>query len=241
MNRDQRQFLLKMGLLAMAAGGALLAARLLPLAEWMQWFADWIKARGAVGIIAFAVAYTVGTMCFMPASLFTVGAAVAFGFAKGLLLAWTSASLAAAAPFFISRYFARDFVERQIARHEKLRALDAAIAREGWKVILLIRVTPIFPFPVCNYFAGLTRVRFWPYFFASSAGIIPGTTLYAYLGHAFGMIFGQKRHRTPQEYAFLAVGLIATIIVVVYLTRLARRALHDIERRHLPANHTAPE
>jgi uncharacterized membrane protein YdjX (TVP38/TMEM64 family) len=232
MTREQRQFAVKAGAALVVVGLLVVGARLLPLGQWMQQFTDWVKGHGTLGILVFAGAYAVGTIFFFPASLFTLAGPVAFGFWQGLLISWVSASLGAAAPFFIARYFARGLVEQQIARNEKLQIFDTAIAREGWKIILLLRLTPIFPFPVTNYFAGLTKIRFWPYFWASSLGIIPGLTFYTYLGYIGKIAFGEKRQRTPQEYVFLGIGLIATMVVLVFVTRLAKRSLNEIERRH---------
>lgn len=204
----------------------------LPLGDWMKEFTTWTRDHGALGMTIFVVSYGIGATLFLPASLFTVAAGVAFGFGPGVLLALLGAALGAALSFLISRHIARGLVEKRLAKNEKLKAFDAAIAREGWKVVLLLRLVPLFPFPVGNYFFGLTKVGFWPFFLASMAGILPGTSLYVYLGYIGKIALGESRAgRTKQEYVLLAFGLVATIAVVVYITRLAQKSLRQIEER----------
>jgi hypothetical protein len=102
--------------------------------------------------------------------------------------------------------------------------VDRAIAEGGWKVVALLRLSPAMPFSAGNYLFGLTAVSFWPYVLASWAAMLPGTFLYVYLGHA-GRVAAAGTARSPAEWALLGVGLLATIAVTVYVTRLARRAM----------------
>lgn len=197
----------------------------------MKQFTDWIKTQGTAGMLIFMASYVVGAVLFLPASLFTVAAGIAFGFGRGLLLAISSAAIGAAISFLISRHVARGLVEKRLAKNERLKAFDAAIAQEGWKVVLLLRLVPIFPFPIGNYFFGLTKIRFWPFFFATMVGIIPGSALYVYLGKTAQIVLGEKHQRTLMEKAFLVVGLVALVFAVIYLTRVAKRTLQQIEEK----------
>jgi len=210
--------------------GLAMASRSLPLGEWMSRFTDWVKGQGTLGIVIFVVSYVIGTILFCPASLFSLAAGIAFGFWRGVPIALCGAALGAAASFLISRHLARDLVEKRLAGNEKLKAFDAAVAQEGWKVVFLFRLVPLFPFPVGNYFFGLTKVRFWPFLCATTVGIIPGSAFYVYLGYAGKIALGESRQaRTTQEWVFLGLGLLATIGALFYVTRLARKSLRGIE------------
>ena len=111
-------------------------------------------------------------------------------------------------------------------RDEKFRAIDEAIGQEGWKIVALLRLSPLIPFNASNYFYGITAIKFWHYVLASWIGMLPGTVLYVYLGTIGKASLGSgDKARSPFEYVFLGVGLVATIVVTVIVTRLAKKAL----------------
>src|SRR5204862_5870123 len=134
------------------------------------------------------------------------------------------ATLGATAGFLVRRYLARDAIARKIEKHEKFATIDRAVADEGWKIVLLTRLWPVFPFTLLNYAFGLTRVKLRHYVLASWLGMIPGTVMYVYLGSLVNVGAGH-RQRTTGEWILYGVGLLATVIVTVFVTRLARRAL----------------
>jgi uncharacterized membrane protein YdjX (TVP38/TMEM64 family) len=110
----------------------------------------------------------------------------------------------------------------------RARAIDAAVEREGWKLVLLLRLSPVFPFNVLNYALSLTRVPFGTYVLASFIGMLPGTALYVYLGSlapAAAQLGPAAAAGGAGRTAVYAIGLLATVAVVVVATRLARRAL----------------
>src|SRR5439155_10008067 len=111
-----------------------------------------------------------------------------------------------------------------IQKHQKFAAIDRAVADEGWKIVLLTRLSPVFPFVLLNYAFGLTRVKLSHYVLASWLGMIPGTLLYVYLGSLVNF-WGCRRQRTAGEWILYGVGLLATVTVAVFVTRLAKRAL----------------
>jgi uncharacterized membrane protein YdjX (TVP38/TMEM64 family) len=139
-----------------------------------------------------------------------------------------AATLGATAAFLVGRYLARDAVARRIEASPRFRALDEAVAGEGWKIVGLARLSPVFPFNVLNYAFGVTRVPLRDFVLASWVGMLPGTVMYVYIGSVAGELAtlgAADRARTPAEWAFYGVGLAATVAVTVVLTRLARRAL----------------
>ena len=198
--------------------------------DWLVNALAWIDSLGAIAPIAFIVLYVVVTVAFVPASIVTLGAGVVFGVVKGSLLVFVGAMLGATAAFLVGRYLARDWVGRKIASHEKFKAIDEAIGREGRKIIFLIRLSPAFPFNLLNYGLGLTKVSLKDYVLGTT-GIIPGTIMYVYLGSLAGNLATLGAGETPSNptitWTIRIIAFIATVAVTVYVTRIARKALNE--------------
>jgi uncharacterized membrane protein YdjX (TVP38/TMEM64 family) len=190
----------------------------------LQSLLERISGFGLWAPIVFILAYILATVLLIPGSVLTLGAGAAFGFGWGLVWVTLGANLGAHAAFLIGRYFARAWVARKIAGHAGFSAIDQAVAKEGWKIVALTRLSPAFPFTFLNYAFGLTRVSFRHYALATFFGMMPGTVLYVYLG-ALAQAGIKSEGRTPSEWTLLIAGLMATLAVTVFVTRLARRAL----------------
>jgi uncharacterized membrane protein YdjX (TVP38/TMEM64 family) len=193
-------------------------------------FAAWVQAQGALGPAIFIAGYAAAVVAFVPGSLLTLAAGAIFGLGWGTLYVLVAATLGASLAFLVARYAARGLVERKLANSPKLVAIDRAIGAEGRKIVLLLRLSPAFPFNVLNYALGLTRVRFADYLVAS-LGMLPGTLLYVYSGKLAGdvasLASGAAPARGPGYWALLAMGLVATLLVTLLVTRTARRALEQ--------------
>lgn len=203
-------------------------------------FAAWVESLGVWGPVVFVLGYAVATVAFIPGSLLTLAAGAIFGLAKGTVFTLLGATLGASAAFLIARYLARGAIERKIAGNARFAAIDRAVGREGFKIVALLRLSPVFPFNLLNYSLGLTKVRFLHYL-AASAAMLPGTLLYVYYGKAAGSLAalagGVKAERGPGYWITLGIGLLATVIVTTYVTRLAGKALRqEIEAPHVPDN-----
>ena len=129
--------------------------------------------------------------------------------------------------FLIARYVARNKVAERAHSNRHFGAIDRAIDEGGWKIVSLLRLSPAIPFNLQNYLYGLTPVRFWPYVLTSWLAMLPGTLLYVYIGHVTGAAVGGQRERSTMKWAMLAIGLLATVAVTVYVTRLAKRKLKE--------------
>jgi uncharacterized membrane protein YdjX (TVP38/TMEM64 family) len=125
----------------------------------------------------------------------------------------------------IARRFARARVEELARKDARLAAVDRAVAREGWKVVFLLRLSPLVPYAISNYVYGVTAVAFGQFLLASWIGMIPGTLLYVSLGAAGRAAVGGSAGRTPLEWAALAVGLAATVAVTAFVARAAKKEL----------------
>jgi len=222
-----------------------LAMRFLPVREWLRNFNDWVGRMGAVGIFTFIAVYAVATVLLAPGSILTIGAGFAFGLCKGFLVVSAGATLGAALAFLVARFIARGKVEAIAQRNEKFRQIDNAIGKQGAKLIFLLRLSPVIPFNLSNYFYGLTGVKFWPYVLASWIGMMPGTFLYVYIGTAgkaaVAAAAGAEAVQHGWQYwTFLSIGLAATIVATIWVTKIARDALRKtaVGKRATPSEKT---
>src|SRR5438876_8147935 len=161
-----------------------LAMKFLPVQQWLRTFNAWVAQMGVAGILIFIGVYALATVLLAPGSILTIGAGFAFGLWKGFLAVSAGATLGAALAFLVARFIAREKVEATAKGNEKFREIDKAIGKQGAKLIFLLRLSPLIPFNLSNYFYGLTGVKFWPYVLASWIGMMPGTFLYVYIGTA---------------------------------------------------------
>lgn len=232
MRSEKKRALLRLVTLAMILIALFLAMKLLPVREWLTNFNDWVGQMGATGIFVFVVVYAVATIVMAPGSILTIGAGFAFGLWKGFFAVSAGATLGASLAFLVARFIARDKIEAVAKRNEKFRRIDNAIGREGAKLIFFLRLSPVIPFNLSNYFYGLTGVRFWPYVLASWIGMMPGTFLYVYIGTAGKAAIsaaagGETVKHGWQYWTFLSVGLAATVVVTIWVTKIARDALKE--------------
>jgi uncharacterized membrane protein YdjX (TVP38/TMEM64 family) len=191
----------------------------------------WIEGLGETGYLVFAVIYILACVFLVPGAILTLGAGVIYGVVAGSVLVSVSSTLGATAAFLVGRYFARDWVSKQIEGNARFSAIDTAVGREGWKIVGLTRLSPIFPFNLLNYAYGLTKVSLRHYFFASWIGMIPGTVMYVYIGSLAGDLasIGAETSDEPTlaKWAINIVGFVATVLVTVYVTRIAKKALSE--------------
>ena len=185
---------------------------------------DWVGQLGSWGAVIFIAIYVVATVFFIPGSVLTLGAGAVFGVAWGSIYVSIGSTLGATCAFLVGRYFARDAIARKIEGNARFAAIDKAVANEGWKIVGLTRLSPVFPFTLLNYAFGLTQVRLGHYMLASWIGMMPGTVMYVYLGSLAKAASGE-RTRTTGEWVLYGVGLLATVIVTVFVTRIAKQAL----------------
>lgn len=199
--------------------------------ESLQSLLKWIQDFGSVSALVFVGTYLLLTVLLIPGSALTLGAGVVFGAIWGSLYAFIGATLGATAAFLIGRYFARDWISKKIEGNSKFKAIDAAVAEEGLKIVFLTRLSPAFPFVLLNYAFSITNVSLRDYVLGC-AGMIPGTILYVYIGSLAGSLatLDPSAPSTQSvQWALRAIGLIATVAVTVYVTRLARKALASAE------------
>lgn len=191
----------------------------------------WIQGLGSVGAIAFIGIYALATVFFVPGTLLTLGAGVVFGVVAGSIYVFLGATIGATAAFLVGRYLARSWVAQRIEANPKFSTIDQAVAREGLKIVILTRLSPIFPFILLNYAFGITRVSLKDYVLGC-VGMIPGTVMYVYFGSLAGNLamLGATNSPISQEaqiaqWSIRILGFIATVAVTLSITRIAQKAL----------------
>ena len=217
--------MIKIIIVLFAIAALVAAAKVFDLERGFHDTLAWISGLGPLGPLIFIGLYIVACVLLLPGSIPTLGAGVVFGLVKGSIAVSIGSTLGATCAFLVGRYLARNWVSGKIAGNEKFKAIDEAVGREGWKIVLLTRLSPIFPFNLLNYAFGLTRVSLKHYFFASWVGMIPGTIMYVYIGSLAGdlaKLGAGQRTRTTGEWILYGVGLLATLAVTVFVTRIAR-------------------
>ena len=201
------------------------------LQELLQNALTWVESLGSIAPIAFIVLYNVATVLLIPGSVLTLGSGILFGLFWGSIYVFFAATLGATLAFWLGRNVARDWVSEKISAYPKFAAIDKAVAKEGFKIVFLTRLSPLFPFNLLNYAFGITQVSLKDYVLGS-VGMIPGTILYVYIGSLLGSIAqigmkGATLDPQTQKLQWIAkiVGFVATIAVTVYITRIAKKAL----------------
>jgi uncharacterized membrane protein YdjX (TVP38/TMEM64 family) len=196
--------------------------------ELLRQALKWIENLGYIGGFVFILVYIIATVAFIPGSILTLGAGVVFGVVWGAIYVLIGATLGAIAAFLVGRYLAREWISQKIAGNQKFAAIDQAVAKAGFKIVLLTRLSPIFPFNLLNYGFGITGVSLKDYAIAS-VGMCPGTVMYVYIGSLAGDLARIGGDNQPTDitlqWIIRIVGFIATVAVTVYVTRIARKAL----------------
>ncbi len=221
-------------LLVVAIGVSLKAT---PAIVWLKNSPSMIEGLGPLAPIGYVLLYVATTVLLIPGSVLTIGAAGIFSFWKALAVVVTGANLGALCAFLLARTFLREKVARWADANPKFAALDRAIGREGFKMVLLVRLSPIFPFALLNYLLGLTTVRTSSYVLANLIGMLPGTFLYVYIGAtARDALTSASGGVGAWQLVLRIVGLLATIAVVAMVTRTARKALAEVEKESIEAS-----
>jgi uncharacterized membrane protein YdjX (TVP38/TMEM64 family) len=199
---------------------------LLPLREWMDALQNWLRGRGASGVVIFAAILIV--MTFLPAPDWPLP--IAAGYVYGVWafpLTYGCIALASTLAFLAARHLARDRIRGFLARRRKYRAVDRAVAKEGWQVVVLLRLSPIVPFNLQNYALGVTAIPFWQYLGATLVGIVPGLVIYIYFG-MFGK--GVAKGVGPVDWALFGAGALATVALGVLVTRKTKAKFAENDR-----------
>lgn len=225
-------------LAAAALAVAVLAALIvLPVPQYLESLIEWTREIGPWGYLVLIALYIVASVLFVPGMILTLAGGFLFGVVGGSIAISIGSTLGAGAAFLVGRFVARESVARRVRGNARFAAIDRAVGEQGFRIVFLIRLSPIFPYNILNYAFGLTRVRFGPYLLGSWLGMLPATVMYVYLGSTAGdlaKIFsggidlgGGGTAGGAGPLAMKLIGLAATVAVTIYVTRIARRALRE--------------
>lgn len=197
------------------------AWQLLPVASLIESLQVRIMSLGPTGFVVFAAVYVMVTLVIGPTALLTASAGLLWGLGVGLMVAVGSATLAAVVALLVGRFAARSRVQEFVARDRRLIAVVRAVSEDSWRIVLLLRLSPLLPFGMQNYLMSITGIKLLPYTLATVVGMSPASALYVYLGS----LGGELSSAGPLRWVFLGVGLVATALIAWIVARRAQAAL----------------
>jgi uncharacterized membrane protein YdjX (TVP38/TMEM64 family) len=228
----------KLTLAVVLAVGLAVTSFFFPVVPAVQSLCTWIGNLGLLGVFLLSLLLAIGSLFFMPASPFIIAGAAVFGFPLGVLGALIGVTLGSAGGFSLSRWFLRNEISTRLRKHATFRAIDTAIEKEGWKIVILLRLCPI-PFGLANYLYGLTAVPFRAYLIASVIGSSPGLLLFCELGSAgkagLEAIASGRAGNSASELIVLGISIASTLCAIVLLPRFARKAVAKYGQVSLPS------
>lgn len=208
--------------------------KFLPVNDYLARVLEWARGLGPWGPVVVGALYVPACILMLPGLIISLGSGFLFGVVAGTIAVSLGSTVGACAAFLVGRTVARDWVSQKVRGNAKFAAVSDAVAREGFKIVLLTRLSPAFPFNLLNYAYGLTEVPFWKYALASWIGMLPGTILYVYIGSTIGsmaqLAAGDVQGGTAQT-VLKWVGFVVTVAVTVLITRIARKALKNVSPR----------
>jgi uncharacterized membrane protein YdjX (TVP38/TMEM64 family) len=202
------------------------AGLVLPIRDWVHSFTDWVQGLGSIGLFAFAIAYVLAVLLILPTWILTVSAGVAYGL-WGIPLVVVSATFGATFAFLVARGTLRERVRAWAQQRPLLQALDRVAREDGWQVVGLLRLSPAVPFTLQNYAFGATDIPLSHFVIATFFGIVPATSLYVYIG-TLGRAAAVSDDLKTSQIVLFSIGLLATVAVIVIITKKARLMLRRI-------------
>ena len=197
------------------------------LHEVVRWM-EAIQAAGWLGWLLFIGLYAAACLLFVPGSILTLGAGAIYGFWGGTALVLIGNGLGSLLSLLVTRYLLREWAKKFFARNARMRAVEDAVAHDGWRIVLLTRLSPVMPYSLINYALGLTRLSAAKFILATEVGAIPSTCIYVYLGTLVGNLtkLGPDLHRhRPLEWTIQGIGLVLAVGVTIYVAVAASQSL----------------
>lgn len=217
--RSRRRAVIRLGILLVLVVAAAVVALVVPLPP-VEDIRSYFGTAGWWGPAAFILGYAVLTLAPVPKNVLSVAAGLVFGFAGGIAVVFIAAILGSVAAFWLGRWLGREAVEKFTgARVEKV---DELLRRRGLPAMIGVRLVPVLPFTAINYTAGLTSIRWWPYFLGTAIGILPGTVSFVTLG-AFGLQPGWQLN-----LALVALGILTVAGLAVAVRRRRKGRATDV-------------
>jgi uncharacterized membrane protein YdjX (TVP38/TMEM64 family) len=234
MSKVRRAVYIQVGGLVLVGALFFIASRFLPIADWLAQVQQKVMHLGAWSAIWYPILYACCNVLLLPGGLLSIGGGFFFGLWWGFFIILVGNVTGAAISFFLSRWIGRRWLRKKLLRNATLEALEPAVEREGWKIILLSQLHPLFPTSLLNYLYGLSTIRFRTCMLWVAIGQAPGLFLYVYIGTLgqLGLnLMRGKSHPRMIEYWVWGGGLLLSIIILVFLGRISLRLLQEAEEK----------
>lgn len=208
----------------------MVASYVFPVKEWWIFFIEWIQANPEIASVAYVVAYILATVLMIPGSIITLAGGYVFGVIYGSVLVSIASCTGALIAFLLGRTVLRSWVETQADKMPRFKAFDKALERKGFFLVLLVRLSPIFPFNLLNYMLGLSGVSVKNFLIASWLGMLPGTVAYVYLGSVsrdLAAIFSGDLETGITGKILMVVGIVSSLLIVWFSAKMASKALNQ--------------
>jgi uncharacterized membrane protein YdjX (TVP38/TMEM64 family) len=232
MSKLRRAVIVQVGGLALVVSLCTVASRFFPIADWVAEVQQRVMHLGAWSAICYPLLYACCNVLLLPGGLLSIGGGFFFGLWWGFLIVLLGNVTGAAISFVISRWIGRRWLRQKLLRSSALEALEPAVQREGWKIILLSQLHPLFPTSLLNYLYGLTTIRFQTCILWVAIGQAPGLFVYVYLGTlgqlGLNLLLG-RTHPRMVEYWIWGGGLLLSVIMLIALGRISLRLLLEAE------------
>jgi uncharacterized membrane protein YdjX (TVP38/TMEM64 family) len=196
--------------------------------EDVQRLLEWLDAQGIWGPGLFMLLMMIVVVFLLPGVMFTTGAGFVFGVVEGTVYVVIGTTLGAMLSFLVARHLLGERASRFVLRHAKLQLVTEELTSRGWKIVLLTRLVPFFPFKLSNYFFGMTRFTLRDFAAGTFVGIIPFSLHNAYLGSIaadISLAGARSADRSALEWGLYGTGFLVTVGFIICLNRLARQAL----------------
>ena len=197
----------------------------------ISYFLDWFEDLGSLAPILFAIILIFGVVILAPTPILKVTAVALFPYWLAVLINFTASIVGGLLAFLLGRWLFRDMIAKIVVEDKRLQKIESAIEDEAMKISVLVRLSPLIPDELLNYVMAsgpvTTRV-----FFLSSLSSIIYSLAYAYFGLALGKLAlsseGMSQfNQSPVGMGLLILGLIATVIATIIVTRVTMAALND--------------
>lgn len=225
-------WIIQWGGLVLALIALFIASTKYPIVNWIGDAREYVQQLGFWSGLVYPITYALCNLLLLPGGILSMGGGFFFGLWWGFFLVLAGNLLGAASAFVIARKVGRQRIDRLLSNNRRLRILDGAIARHGWKIVVLSQLNPLAPSSLLNYLYGLTRVRLSRCLVWVALGQSPGLFLYAFIGTLgqFGVDMARgTRNPDLHDYLLWGSGFVVTIMTTCLLGRLARRIMGEVE------------
>jgi uncharacterized membrane protein YdjX (TVP38/TMEM64 family) len=233
MAKSRRALYFQLAVFSAAIGLLLLLSHFFPIVDLIAAMQQRVINLGTWSAICYPLLFAACNVLLLPGGILSVGSGFFFGLWWGFFIVLLGNSIGAAISFALSRWIGQRWLIRKLSRNPTLKILEPAVEREGWKIIFLSQLHPLFPTSLLNYLYGLTRIRFRTYMLWTSIGRVPGLFLYTYLGTLgqYGLNLARgKSHPRLIEYWMWGGAFITTALLFFLLTRIALGAIQKSQK-----------